>query len=174
MTLYAELGMAMLPIGVVLIVNGLWLLGKGEDRDAAVLNIFVGGLAFILAMWWAFSHSSGTPFDAAGTLLFAFTYLWVGVNAYQQLDDQRLLGWYCVLVAAFTIPTGIISLEAGDPGLAALWWIWGSLWIAFWILLALQRTEYTIPIAWYTVVVGAITAAAGYLMAIDLWPWLPA
>lgn len=171
MALYAELGMAMLLIGAVLIVNGLWLLDKGSDRDTAVLNVFVGVLAFILAMWWAFSDSSGTPFNAAGTLLFAFTYLWVGVNAYQRLDDQRSLGWYCIFVTAFTVPTGVMSLQAGDPGLAVLWWIWGSLWAAFWILLALQRTEYTIPIAWYTIVVGAGTAAAGYLMAINLWPW---
>jgi len=172
MSLYAELGMALLLIGAVLVVNGMWLLGRGADRDVAMLNLFVGVVAFVLAMWWAFGDS-GSPFNAAGTLLFAFTYLWVGVNAYQQRDDQRSLGWYCILVTAFTLPTGLLSLQTGDIGLAILWWAWGSLWAAFWILLAVERTDYTVPVAWYTIFIGIITAVAGYLMAIELWLWTP-
>lgn len=170
MGLYGELGMVLIPIGAVLIVDGLWLVGRGTDQDVAMLNLFVGAISFILAMWWAFGNSEGTPFNAAGTLLFAFTYLWVGANAYQQQDDQRSLGWYCILVTAFTIPTGFLSLQAGDLGLAILWWFWGSLWATFWILLGLQKEDYSTPIAWYTIVVGIVTAAVGYLMGIGSWP----
>lgn len=173
MSLYEVLGMGLLFVGAVLIVNGIWLLGKAEDRDTAVLNFFVGGLTFLIAVWWAFGGeaSEGTAFNAAGTLLFAFTYLWVGRNAYAGQEDQRSLGWYCLFVAVVTVPTGWLVLQAGDVGLAALWWIWGVLWATFWLLLGLERGEYTSPVAWYTAAVGAVTSAAGYAMAAGFWPW---
>lgn len=173
MPLYEILGMGLLYVGAVLIVNGIWLLGKGEDRDVAVLNFFTGGITFLIALWWAFGgdFSEGSPFNAAGTLLFSFTYLWVGWNAYHGQEDQRSLGWYCIFVAAVTLPTGWLVLQTGDVGLAALWWIWGVLWTAFWALLGLQRTEWTTPIAWYTTAVGVVTGAAGYVMAAGFWPW---
>jgi len=84
MSLYTVTGMGLLFVGAVLIVNGLWLLGKAEDTDTAVLNFLTGGLTTLIAIWWAFSGASeGTAFNAAGELLFAFTYLWVGHNAYK-------------------------------------------------------------------------------------------
>lgn len=172
MSLYTILGMGLLFVGAVLIVNGLWLLGKGNDRDTAILNFFTGALTFIIAMWWAFGgNAEGTAFNAAGTLLFSFTYLWVGANAYQGLEDQRSLGWYCIFVTVVALPTGLIVWRLGDVGLAMLWWIWAALWATFWVLLALEWTEYTRPIAWYTIIVGILTGASGYLMAAGFWPW---
>lgn len=173
MPLYEILGMGLLFVGAVLVVNGIWLLGRADNRDTAILNFFTGALTFLIAIWWAFGGdaSDGTPFNAAGTLLFSFTYLWVGRNAYANQEDQRSLGWYCIIVTAVTIPTGWIVLQTGDVGLAALWWIWGVLWAAFWLLLGIERGEYTTPVAWYTVVVGILTGASGYLMAASMWPW---
>jgi hypothetical protein len=165
--------MGLVFVGAVLVVNGLWLLDKGGDRDTAILNFFTGAITFLIAMWWAFggSASEGTAFNAAGTLLFSFTYLWVGANAYRGASEQRTLGLDCILVTIIAIPTGWLVWQLGDFGLAALWWIWAILWATFWILLALERSEYTKPIAWYTVAVGALTGAAGYLMAAGMWPW---
>ncbi|MFC6835846.1 AmiS/UreI family transporter [Halomarina ordinaria] len=173
MSLYTELGMGLVFVGMVLVVNGLWLLGKGSDRDTAILNFFVGALTLFIAVWWAFGGeaSEGTAFNAAGTLLFSFTYLWVGANAYRQASDQRSLGWYCILVTVLAIPTGYLVLLGGDVGLALLWWVWAILWAGFWLLLARQRSDYTTPVAWYTVAVGIVTGAAGYLMAAGFWPW---
>lgn len=173
MALYEILGMGLLYVGAVLIVNALWLLGKASDRDTAVLNFFTGALTFLIALWWAFGGqaSEGNPFNAAGTLLFSFTYLWVGWNAYVGREDQRSLGWYCFFVTAVTIPTGWLVLQTGDVGLAALWWIWGILWATFGVLLGLERAEFTRPIAWYTMLVGAVTGIAGYLMGAGFWPW---
>ncbi|WP_254544069.1 AmiS/UreI family transporter [Halomarina pelagica] len=176
MSLYTELGMGLVFVGAVLVVNGLWLLGRGSDRDTAVLNFLVGGLTLFIALWWAFGGeaSPGTAFNAAATLLFSFTYLWVGVNAYRRADDQRSLGWYCILVTVVAVPTGYLVWVGGDVGLALLWWIWAILWATFWLLLALRRTDYTAPVAWYTIAVGIVTGAAGYLMAAGFWPWAPA
>jgi hypothetical protein len=75
------------------------------------------------------------------------------------------------MVTLLAVPTGWFVWQLGDVGLAALWWIWAVLWAAFWLLLGLQRSEFTKPVGWYTLVVGVGTGAAGYLMAAQLWPW---
>ncbi len=173
MSLYGILGMGLLFVGGVLIVNGLWLLGRGDNEDVAVFNLLVGIITFIIVLWWGFGgeQSEGTPFNAAGTLLFSFTYLWLGVNAYRDVQDQRSFGWYCAFVAVVAAPTGYLVLLGGDVGLAALWWVWTVLWAAFFVLLALERTEYTRPIGAFTAAVGSVTGLAGYLMAAGFWPW---
>ena len=173
MSLYTVLGMGLVFVGMVLVVNGVWLLGIGSDRDVAVLNYFVGGLTLLIALWWAFggAASEGTPFNAAGTLLFSFTYLWVGANAWRGEDDQRAFGWYCIMVTILAVPTGWLVWQLGDVGLAGLWWIWAILWATFWLLLGLEKSEYIRPIGWYTLLVGVATGGAGYLMAAGFWPW---
>lgn len=175
---YGILGMGLLFVGAVLIINGIWLLGRAVGEDVAILNFFVGGLTFLIAMWWAFGelwafgeYRTADAFNAAGTLLFSFTYLWVGANAIRGLEDQRSFGWYCAFVAVVAAPTGYVVLQTGDVGLAGLWWIWAVLWATFFVLLGLELDEYTTPIAWYTVAVGVVTSAAGYLMAGGWWPW---
>lgn len=176
MSLYTVLGMGLVFVGFVLVLNGMWLLGYANDRDVAIMNFFTGAITFLIAMWWAFGgeSSEGTAFNASGTLLFSFTYLWVGINAHRGLEDQRALGWYCILVTVVAIPTGYLVWLLGDVGLAGLWWIWAVLWATFWVLLGLQRTEYTEPIAWFTIIVGIVSGAGGYLMGAGLWPWVPA
>jgi hypothetical protein len=173
MALINTLGMGLVYVGAVLIVNGLWILGYGNDKDVAILNFLTGLITFLIAVWWGFfpEASEGTPFNAAGTLLFSFTYLWVGANAWRGLDDQRSFGWYCLFVAALAAPTGFIVLQGGDIGLAALWWIWAVLWFAFWVLLGIQRDAYNDIVGWYTLVVGIVSGAAGYVMALGTWPW---
>lgn len=173
MALYSVLGMGLLFVGGVLFVNGMWLHGYGSDDDVAVFNLLTGLITFLIVIWWGFGGdlSQGTPFNAAGTMLFSFTYLWLGVNAYRGTEDQRSFGWYCAFVAVVAAPTGYLVFLAGDLGLAALWWTWAVLWAAFFVLLALERTEYTESIGTFTGVVGGITAMAGYLMAAGYWPW---
>ncbi|MDR9432113.1 MAG: AmiS/UreI family transporter [Natronomonas sp.] len=172
MALINTLGMGLVYVGAVLIVNGIWILGYGSNRDVAILNFLTGLITFLIAGWWAFFPAEGTAFNAAGTLLFSFTYLWVGANAWRGLEDQRSFGWYCLFVAVVATPTGFLVLQSGDIGLAALWWIWAVLWFAFWVLLGIQREEYNDAVGWYTAVVGVISGAAGYVMALGAWPWV--
>jgi hypothetical protein len=173
MALIEILGMGLVYVGAVLIVNGIWLLGHGDGEDVAMLNFFTGLITFLIAGWWAFfpEASQGNPFNAAGTLLFSFTYLWVGANAWRGIDDQRGFGWYCLFVAAVALPTGFLVLQAGDLGLALLWWMWAALWFTFWVLLGIEREEYNDIISWYTVIAGIVSGAAGYVMAMGAWPW---
>ncbi|MFB6186000.1 MAG: AmiS/UreI family transporter [Halobacteriaceae archaeon] len=174
MGLYSVLGMGLLFVGGVLIVNGLWLTGRGEDKDVAVFNFLTGLITFLIVVYWGFggSASQGTPFNAAGTMLFSFTYLWLGANAIRGIEDQRSFGWYCGFVAVTAAVTGyLVLVQVGDVGLTALWWIWAVLWAAFWVLLGLERDEYTRPIGIFTYLVGIVTAVGGYLMAAGFWPW---
>lgn len=173
MALYSILGMGLLFVGGVLIVNGLWLLGYGSDDDVAVFNFLTGLITFLIVLWWGFGGdlSEGSPFNAAGTMLFSFTYLWLAANAYRGIEDQRSFGWYCAFVAVVAVPTGYLVFLTGDLGLAILWWVWAVLWAAFFVLLALEWTDYTESIGTFTGAVGIATAAAGYLMAAGFWPW---
>jgi hypothetical protein len=165
--------MGLLFVGAVLILNGLHLLGIGNNRDVSVFNFLTGGLTLLIALWWAFggTASAGEAFDAAGTLLFSFTYLWIGANMIRGVEDERSFGWYCGFVAVVATPTGYLVWQDGDVGLALLWWLWAILWGAFFVLSGLERNDLTRPIAGYTIVVGVLTAAAGYIMSAGFWPW---
>jgi hypothetical protein len=171
--MYSVLGLGLLFVGGVLFVNGLWLLGRGSDQDVAILNVLTGLITFLIVLWWGFGGdaSAGTPFNAAGTLLFSFTYLWIGANASRGIDDQQSFGWYCFFVALVATPTGYIVWRNGDPALASLWWVWAALWGVFFVLHGLEKEEYTPVIGWFTVLTGIATAVAGYLMAGGFWPW---
>lgn len=168
--------MGLLFVGAVLILNGLHLVGIGNDRDVSVFNFLTGGITLLIALWWAFGGavSAGGAFEAAGTLLFSFTYLWVGANTIRGVEDERSYGWYCAFVAVVAIPHGYLIWQNGDIGQALLWWLWALLWGAFFVLSGLERDELARPIAGYTVCVGIVTGAAGYIMSAGLWPWVPA
>ncbi|WP_198951510.1 AmiS/UreI family transporter [Halorubrum salipaludis] len=172
MSVITTLGMGLLFVGGVLFVNGLWLRGTGADEDVAVFNFLTGGITFLIVLWWAFGGdaTNGTAFDAAGTLLFSFTYLWIGANASRGVEDQRSFGFYCGFVACTAIPTGFLVFQSGDVGLAGLWWLWAALWAAFFVLLGLERDGITAPVGSFTAIVGVVTAVAGYLMAAGFWP----
>ncbi len=88
------LGLALLFVGAVLFLNGLWLTGRIGDREIAVINIFVGGLTLVVALYSAFGPGAdaGSIKGAALTLLFTFTYLWVAYNRFNDVDG-RGLGW---------------------------------------------------------------------------------
>lgn len=174
MAVIETLGMGLLFVGGVLFVNGLWLLGKGSDEDVAVFNLLTGAITFLIVLWWAFGGdaTNGTAFNAAGTLLFSFTYLWISANAYRGIEDQRAFGWYCFFVAAVAVPTGGLVYRTGDVGLAGLWWLWAVLWVAFFILLGLERDSLTRPVGGFTAITGVITAIGGYIMVTGFWPIL--
>ena len=48
-----------------------------------------GAITFLIVLWWAFGGdtSEGTPFNAAGILLFSLTHLWLGANTLRGVED---------------------------------------------------------------------------------------
>ncbi|GAC1620616.1 MAG: AmiS/UreI family transporter [Vulcanimicrobiaceae bacterium] len=159
------LGLALFYVGAVLCLNGLWLLRRIGDKEIAVIDVFVGGLTLLVSLFLAFGPGADLTSikGAALTLLFTFTYLWVAVNRYNGADG-RGLGWFCLFVAVTAVPVTIQTLQSATTTwthwLGLCWGAWGILWLAYFMLLVMQR-----PIAKF---VGALTIVEGVFTG-----WLP-
>lgn len=159
------LGLALLWVGAVLCLNGLWLMGRIGDKEIAVVNVFVGLVSGAVAWHSAFGPTADAASikGAALTLLFTLTYLWVAANRYNGADG-RGLGWFSLFVALTVVPVAMDSFRAAattaDVWLAWCWAAWAVLWLMFFVLLTLQK-----PIAKLT---GAVTLAQGVLTG-----WVP-
>jgi hypothetical protein len=162
----------LLYVGAVLFVNGLWLLGKAETRETALLNLFTGTLTFLISVYIAFTRPFGdaASFLTAGqVLLFSFTYLWVGLNNLFNLGDGRALGWYCLFVAITTVPMSLITFQSGDGRFGVIWLIWGALWFVFFLTLALRRNLGSFT-GYATAIVGIATCwIPGFLLLAGRW-----
>jgi len=172
------LGVVLLYVGVVLIVNGIWLIGQAraaavaggavethpffiQNREVAILNIFTGFIGVVAAVTLAVQGNQNediASIRAAGyILLFAFTYLWVAYNQFANAGGHAF-GWYCLFVAITAVAAGVFSFANADGNTAAVylgfcWFAWAILWFLFWVLLALER-----PIATLT---GGVAILAG-------------
>lgn len=159
------LGLALLYVGAVLFLNGLWLMDRIGDREISIINIFVGGLTLLIALYLAFGPTAdAASIQAAGlTLLFTFTYLWVAFNRYSGADG-RGLGWFSLFVAITVVPVALDTLGSAssfwDVWFGLCWAAWAVLWFMFFLLLAMQK-----PIAKVT---GFVTSVEGVLTG-----WLP-
>lgn len=159
------LGLALFYVGAVLCLNGLWLLGQISDNEIAVIDVFVGGVTLLIALFMAFGPGAdlASVKGAALTLLFTFTYFWVALNRYNGADG-RGLGWFCLFVAITAVPVTIQTLTTANStwgvwfGLS--WGAWGILWFMFFLLLVLKK-----PIGKLT---GAVTVLQGILTG-----WVP-
>lgn len=159
------LGLALLYVGAVLSLNGLWLLGRIDDREIAVINVFSGGITLCVALYLAFGPGADAASikGAALTLLFTFTYFWVAINRYNGADG-RGLGWFSLFVAITVVPIAFETLQTAQSvwgvWFGLCWAAWAVLWFMFWLLLVRKM-----PIAKLT---GAVTVLEGILTG-----WLP-
>ena len=128
------LGLSLFYVGAVLILNGLWMLGRIGDREIPVINLFTGGLSLLVSLKLAFGDGADAASvkAAAFSLLFALTYLWVAYNRLREADG-RGLGWFSLFVAITAVPVAIDTLRlAGSTwelwlGLSWAWKAW-TLW----------------------------------------------
>ncbi|MCF3948692.1 AmiS/UreI family transporter [Acidiphilium iwatense] len=142
------LGLALFWVGAVLFLNGIWLLGKIDDREIPVIDVFVGFVTLAVALYSAFGPGANlaTIKAAALTLLFSFTYFWVAWNRWNNADG-RGLGWFCLFVAITTVPVFFQGFSTAhtvwDYWFAICWLSWGSLWFLFFLILALRMQNLT-------------------------------
>ena len=178
------LGVVLLYVGVVLIVNGIWLIGQArapavaggeevfaaeahptfiQNREVAILNIFTGFIGLVAALTLAVQGNiEGDLASIRGSgyiLLFAFTYLWVAYNQYANAGGHAF-GWYCLFVAITAVVAGIFTFSNAEGNTASIylgfcWFAWAVLWGMFWLLLSLDR-----PIARITGFVAIIEGIA--------------
>jgi hypothetical protein len=176
------LGVMLLYVGVVLIVNGLWLVGASsaaepaaagargaaggpiilQDREVTIINVFTGFVGLVCATTLLIQgNQKGDLASIRGggfILLFAFTYLWVATNIFLGADG-RAFGWYCLFVAVTAVAAGIYTFKDANGNDASIWlgidWFaWAVLWGLFFALLALGRP------------IGRITGAVAILEGI--------
>jgi hypothetical protein len=154
------LGIVLLYVGVVLIVNGIWLIGQAraaearptptpagaaaaveahptfiENREVAVLNIFTGFVGVVAAVTLAVQGNENediASIRAAGyILLFAFTYIWVAFNQFLDVRGHAF-GWYCLFVAITAVAAGIYTFSNADGNDASIYL--GVCWFAWAVL----------------------------------------
>lgn len=118
-----------------------------QNREIAALNIFTGFVGVVAAVTLTIDGTLDEDIAslraAAYILLFAFTYLWVAYNQFQNVSGHAF-GWYCLFVALTAIPAGIYSFVNADGNDASVylgvdWFAWSVLWFLFFLLLALER-----------------------------------
>ncbi len=154
----------LLFVGAVLFINGAMLLGWVDAKSAAPINFFVGALQIITPTYLIFTANgdADTILSAAGLYLFAFTYLYVGLNLTFDLDGTGL-GYFCLFVfLSALVYAGLNFTRFADPGFGVIWLQWAFLWLLFFLVLGLRRERLTR----YT---GAVCAIQGWLTA-----WVPA
>lgn len=134
------LGLALLYVGAVLCLNGLWLMGRIQDQEIGIINVFAGGITLLVALYSAFGPGADAASikAAALTLLFSFTYLWVAFNRYSNADG-RGLGWFSLFVAITVVPVSLQTFQGAsslwDFWFALCWAAWALLWFMFFLLL---------------------------------------
>ncbi len=158
--------LALLFVGVVLMLNSLWMLGRIADREIVLINLIVTAITASIAGFTAFGAATdmGAVKSAALTLLFSTTYLWVAYNRLTGVDG-RGLGWFSLIVAITVVPAALQDISAAHSilslWLGVNWAIWSVLWLLYFLLLSLQWPIQRAT-AIFTLVTGVVTG------------WLPA
>lgn len=174
--------LSFLFVGAVLFVNGVSLTGRLAPRAAAGLNLVFGLLlsgsvvAAVLPLRGDVSSASlDAILSAGGLLLFAIAYLYFTFNELSGADHTGL-GWYSGWATVMSVFLSAVNyVRFDDPRMGTLWATYVWLWIGFFIVFALGRTEYGWGTGWISILIGLITVSLpGALMALGAWADVPA
>ena len=161
----------LLYVGIVLFVNGLMLLGYVTSRGAAPLNLFVGALQCVTPTYLII-RADGDPTAislAAGLYLFAFTYLWVGINSITDWPGEGL-GWFSLTVAVAAAAFAFHSWTAlDDRTFTVIWLFWAVLWFTFFLLLGLGMGQLAPMVGVLAAGEGILTAGVPAFLIIGGW-----
>jgi hypothetical protein len=100
---------------------------------------------------------AGQILGASGLYLFGFTYLYVALNLFLDLDGTGL-GWFSGFVAVCAVVFAYLNFtrDPTDATFGVIWLYWAFLWGLFFAVLGLGRDELTR----YT---GAVAAIQGWV-----------
>jgi putative amide transporter protein len=166
----------LLYVGAVLFINGVWLLGWVKGISHAPMDLFVGLLQVITPTYLIFTaHGDATViWGAAGLYLFGFTYLYVAMNAFFDLDGTGL-GWYCLFVVFCAVVFAFYNFRAGGGVgnvLGVLWANWAFLWLLFWLLLSMGMDSIGRFTGAVCATQGIITGLIPALLLLDQASWV--
>jgi len=165
------LGLVMFIVAGIFLVNIAFAIGKCGQEENGWLNLIFGSLILLLiivgivkdwggpngpyssALWWA-----------AQVLLFAMTYVFLGIQRIKNFDG-RVVGWFCGFVVINVPLPCYQTFKSGDILLGIIWIIWGILWLLFFISMGLCKLVDSVPFQKFTV--GAMIV--GFVVSL----WLP-
>ena len=162
-------GVVLLFVGAVLLVNGMGGLGKVELRSMAIMNFMVAGLALLATVvQFVRAETPAQFFGVAQFFLFSFTYLYVAISMWWELD-MRGFGWFCFFVALTAIPCSIVTFQRGDVRFGSFWLVWGVLWFMFY-LANVQGRDFGKLLPYSSMTVGVLTCwIPGLLILTEHW-----
>ncbi len=162
----------LLYVGAVLFINGAMLLGWVKGTSAAPMNLFVGLLQVVTPTYLIFTANGDVDqiLGASGLYLFGFTYLYVAMNLFFDLDGTGL-GWFSGFVAVCAVVYAYLNFtRSDDPTFGMIWLYWAFLWSLFFLVLGLGQDHlgrYTGAVA---AVQGWVTGALpAFLLLTDNW-----
>lgn len=177
----ADIGL--LYVGAVLFINSLMLLGRIDGKSAAIFNMFVGLLQVFTPIYLVVSADgdSAVILSASGIFLFGFTYLYVGLTNWFNLETKGL-GWYCLWVAVMALGFSYVNfVQMSDVKFGIIWLFWSFLWYLFYLVLGrgLQIDRYvgkvTFVNAWITTTIPAFLSLSGQWTRVsDTAAWIVA
>ncbi|WP_323036997.1 AmiS/UreI family transporter [Pararhodobacter sp.] len=134
--------LALLFVGAVLCLNGLWMQNRISDREIIIINLVVAAITATVALLGAAGATDMAGVKSAAlTLLFSTTYLWFGYNRITGVDG-RGLGWFSLFVAITVVPVFLQDTWRAqgwlELWLAVSWGVWAVLWFLFFLLLTLK------------------------------------
>lgn len=161
----------LLYVGIVLFVNGVMLLGYVTPKGAAPINLFVGALQCVTPTYLIIRADGDARAIslAAGLYLFAFTYLWVGINNITGWEGTGL-GWFSLTVAVTAVGFALHSWTVlEDRAFGVIWLLWSALWFGFFLLLALGRAALAPAVGVLAAGEGILTAGVPAFLLIAGW-----
>lgn len=151
-------------VGAVYFINGLSLLGRIDSRSSASINVIIGGLLLAVAGWILLplndlgtSSASMAMFSSVGVVLFAITFLMVGIGNYTN-DSAAGFGWYCGWATFVSVCIALLDIfRYGDLKGASLWLVWTAVFGGLFILGILKIEKIRRPTGWFFLVAGFTT-----------------
>jgi len=141
------IGLVCFIVASLFFVNLMYSLGKNEQRENGWLNLILGGLLLLIIVSgflkeWTGPTSSEHPLPAlwwaAQSLMFAMTYILLGMQRIMDFDG-RVVGWWSLFVV-INVPLPVYQCFAsGDIRFGLIWTFWGWLWLLFFISMGLQK-----------------------------------
>ncbi|OIK16015.1 urease accessory protein UreI [Bacillus sp. MUM 116] len=122
--------------GSALFLNGLMLLGKADEKNVGVFNLFVGAFQVIAPFYLIIvsGQDHWILYEKAATFLFGFTYLYVGITLLKGMNGSGL-GYYSLWVSMIALVYVIESImHYHDLVNAFTWLMWSLLWFLFFVI----------------------------------------
>ena len=124
------LGVNLLFAGFALTLNGVSYLTAIDDKAKAAVNVLVGLIIGINAVFQTAGAACHTTFGfAAAMWLFSLNYLVIAAHIFFKSQNWKAFGMYGLFAAIVSFTFAGEAIVVGAPGIMVyLWCMWGVLW----------------------------------------------